>query len=160
MVLSNPKTVEYEVVRTTLLPGILKTVASNKKSPLPIKIFEVGDIVLQDASQDRRARNERRLCVLYSNKTSGFELIHGVLDRLMEMLGVPSLPLNAPQSGKASGYAIQPSAHATYFPGRQADILCGGRTIGAFGIVHPEVLEKFEISYPCSCLEINLEPFL
>jgi phenylalanyl-tRNA synthetase beta chain len=31
--------------------------------------------------------------------------------------------------------------------------------IGTLGVLHPSVLEKFEISYPCSALEFNLEPF-
>lgn len=44
----NPKTLEFQVCRTTLLPGILKTIAANKKMPLPIKIFEVSDVVLKD----------------------------------------------------------------------------------------------------------------
>jgi phenylalanyl-tRNA synthetase beta chain len=32
-------------------------------------------------------------------------------------------------------------------------------SIGTLGILHPSVLEKFEIGYPCSALEFNLEPF-
>ena len=43
--LGNPKTLEYQVVRSSLLPGILKTVRENKKHALPIKVFEVSDIV-------------------------------------------------------------------------------------------------------------------
>lgn len=31
--------------------------------------------------------------------------------------------------------------------------------LGSIGILHPSVLEKFEIQYPCSALEITLEPF-
>jgi phenylalanyl-tRNA synthetase beta chain len=31
--------------------------------------------------------------------------------------------------------------------------------IGRLGILHPGVLEKFEIGYPCSALEFSLEPF-
>ena len=31
--------------------------------------------------------------------------------------------------------------------------------IGVLGILHPSVLEKFEISYPCSAVEFSLEPF-
>lgn len=31
--------------------------------------------------------------------------------------------------------------------------------IGMLGILHPAVLEKFDITYPCSALEFNLEPF-
>ncbi len=37
-----------QVARTTLLPGLLKTVTANKKMPLPMKIFEISDIVLKD----------------------------------------------------------------------------------------------------------------
>ena len=31
--------------------------------------------------------------------------------------------------------------------------------LGSVGILHPSVLEKFEIPHPCSALEITLEPF-
>jgi phenylalanyl-tRNA synthetase beta chain len=31
--------------------------------------------------------------------------------------------------------------------------------IGRLGILHPSVLDKFEIGYPCSALEFSLEPF-
>lgn len=31
--------------------------------------------------------------------------------------------------------------------------------VGVLGILHPSVLEKFEITYPCSAVEFNLEPF-
>ncbi|CAJ0748889.1 6255_t:CDS:2, partial [Entrophospora sp. SA101] len=51
--LANPKTAEYQVVRTSLLPGILKTVKENKKHSLPIKVFEVSDVAFKDDSQER-----------------------------------------------------------------------------------------------------------
>lgn len=31
--------------------------------------------------------------------------------------------------------------------------------IGVLGILHPTVLEQFEIGFPCSALEFTLEPF-
>lgn len=37
---------------------------------------------------DVGARNERRLAAVYYNKTSGFETIHGLLDRLMLSLAI------------------------------------------------------------------------
>lgn len=39
---------ESNCVRNTLIPGILKTISSNRKSSLPIKLFEVSDIVIRD----------------------------------------------------------------------------------------------------------------
>ena len=78
------------MVRTSLLPGLLKTLNSNQSSPLPLKIFEVSDVVIKDDKNDRKARNERWLSgILSSNKSSGFEIVHGVVDRIMSMLTVP-----------------------------------------------------------------------
>lgn len=150
--LANPQTIEYQVVRTSLLPGMLKTLNANKKAKIPIKLFEVGDVVYQDASADRRSRNERRLCVIYSGKTSGFEYVHGVLDRVMAMLSV--------KFDREEGYSIEESSYPTYFPGRQADVLFKGKVVGSFGILHPEVLKNFELDYPATTLELSLEPFL
>ena len=48
--ISNPKTLDFQVARTSLLPGILKTIASNKNMPLPLKLFEISDVVLKDDS--------------------------------------------------------------------------------------------------------------
>lgn len=55
--LANPKTVEYQVVRTSLLPGLLKTIRDNKSVKLPLKIFESSDIVLKDESLERRVNS-------------------------------------------------------------------------------------------------------
>lgn len=37
-----------QVARTTLIPGLLKTVSCNKKMPLPMKLFEISDVVHSD----------------------------------------------------------------------------------------------------------------
>ena len=41
-----------------------------------------------DTCADVGARNERHLCAVDYNKTSGFQVIHGLLDRVMQQLGV------------------------------------------------------------------------
>ncbi|KAJ3218136.1 phenylalanine--tRNA ligase subunit beta [Dinochytrium kinnereticum] len=154
--LANPKTVEYQVVRTSLLPGLLKTIASNKDHSMPMKIFEVSDVAFKDDTLERRARNERHVGIVYSNlKGSGFELIHGMLDRIMAMLNVPLVRIN-----EDGGYYVKESENATFFPGRRADVFYNRKLIGAFGILHPEVVQKFDFLYPTSALEFNLEPFL
>jgi phenylalanyl-tRNA synthetase beta chain len=84
--LANPKTAEYQLVRTSLLPGLLKTINSNKHHSVPMKIFEVSDIGLVDLEQERKSRNERHFAAAFMGKTSGFEQVHGLLDRLMLML--------------------------------------------------------------------------
>lgn len=48
---------------------------------------------------DVGARNNRRLCAVYYNKSPGFEVIHGLLDRVMQLLDV--------KPGRNQGYHIQ-----------------------------------------------------
>jgi len=66
---------------------------------------------------------------------------------------------------KDPGYWIQGRDEPTFFPGRSAIVKY--RTphgkilqIGSFGILHPDVLAAFQINYPGSAVEINIEPFL
>lgn len=47
--LMNPKTVDFQVGRTSLLPGLLKTVAHNKRHKVPFKFFEIGDVMFLDS---------------------------------------------------------------------------------------------------------------
>lgn len=48
----------------------------------------------------------------------------------------------------------------TYFPQRCATIIANGKIIGKMGVIHPDVLQNFELNHPCSAIEINIEPFL
>ncbi|KAF8792646.1 Phenylalanine--tRNA ligase beta subunit like protein [Argiope bruennichi] len=152
--ISNPKTLEFQVVRTTLLPGLLKTVHANKKMPLPMKLYEIADVVVKDDSKDVGAKNERRLCAVYYNKKPGFEIIHGLLDRIMQLLDVP------PSSETSAGYCIKAYDNPTFFPGRCAAVMFGEKSIGTLGVLHPDTITNFDLNMPCSALEINIEPFL
>ncbi|KAK1899422.1 Phenylalanine--tRNA ligase beta subunit [Dissostichus eleginoides] len=150
--IANPKTVEFQVARTTLLPGLLKTLAANRKMPLPLKLFEISDVVLKDDTKDVGARNSRRFCAVYYNKSPGFEVIHGLLDRTMQLLEV--------KSQRGDGYHIQAAEDSTFFPGRCAEIFVGGKSVGRLGVLHPDVITRFELTMPCSAVEMDIEPFL
>lgn len=148
--IANPKTLEFQVARTTLLPGLLKTLYHNKNMPLPLKLFEISDVIFKDDSKDVGARNERHLCAVNYNKTSGFEVIHGLLDRIMQLLEIRPAQDN-------TGYFIKASQDATFFPGRCADIMVRGSCIGKLGVLHPDVITTFDLNMPAAALELNLE---
>ena len=92
-------------MRTTLLPGLLKTIRENRSHALPIKIFETSDVVFKDTSRERQARNERHAAAVWCNKTAGFEIVHGMLNRAMKMLEIPRIG-NEDQKSK-TGYYIK-----------------------------------------------------
>ncbi|KAI6957649.1 hypothetical protein KC355_g13065, partial [Hortaea werneckii] len=64
------------------------------------------------------------------------------------------------------GYWIEEVDDPTYLPGHAAAIYLklGGnkdaKKIGQFGILHPTVLKNFELPFPASVLEMDVEVFL
>ncbi|CAL9082592.1 unnamed protein product [Musa acuminata var. zebrina] len=152
VIISNPRSADFEVVRTSLMSCLLKTLKHNIDHPRPIKIFEVGDVVTLDGDRDVGAANNRRLAALYCNVSSGFEEILGLVERIMKVVRAPHLQIS-------ENYII-PSDEPEYFPNRQCSIILNGKQIGNFGIVHPEVLKKFGIPDPCSFLEIDIQALL
>ncbi|KAE9397119.1 phenylalanyl-tRNA synthetase subunit beta [Gymnopus androsaceus JB14] len=171
--IANPKTLEFQVVRTTLIPGLLKTIRENRSHSLPMKIFEA----------ERQARNERHAAAVWCNKTAGFEIVHGVFDRAMKMLEIPRISNS--DSKAVTGYYMKETSDPMFFPGRAATIyyrappskrknttfeklkqdakaalhVSNDMVLGTLGILHPSVLEKFDIQYPCSAVEFTLDPF-
>jgi len=165
--LANPKTLEYQVVRTSLIPGLLKTIRENKHHSVPIKIFECSDVAFKAPELERKARNERHFAAAWYGKTSGFEVVHGLLDRLMAMLKTAFVTREEGlemSDAKDMQYWIEEVDDPTFYEGHAANVVLqvAGKSavIGKFGILHPTVLEKFELRYPVSTLEINVEVFL
>ena len=198
VVLSNPKTAEFQICRTSLLPGLLKTLAENKALALKdgLKLFEVSDVVLLDPANRVGAKNQRNAAALYVGPTAGMEIIHGLVDRIMEVLGVgkwsimawllalhytcinmiylPTIKIEPAfeysgvhNSGLTEEYFLSAGENPTYFPSFCANVVVRSqdrkneRVVGVFGAIHPEVLSKdaFDIKWPCSALEINIESF-
>ncbi|ONK59744.1 uncharacterized protein A4U43_C08F10030 [Asparagus officinalis] len=149
VIIENPRSADFGVTRTSLMTGLLKSLKSNIDHPRPIKIFEVGDVVMVDKSNDVGASNNRCLAALYCNVTSGFEVILGLVDRIMKV---------APKV-KIDDYK-RPSDEPQYLPKRQCNIFLEEKKIGSFGIVHPEVLKNFGINDPCTFVEIDIQALL
>lgn len=144
-----PKTSTFELFRTSLIPSMLKVIEKNIMSPLPIKAFEIADVVLLDTNTETGAVNRRRLCVSYVNQNAGFEKVQGVVDHLLEnRLGLTF----------SKDYQYEPSSDKAFFPDRQASIILRGQNIGIIGVINPEVNKNFgKIPYPITITEIDIE---
>ncbi|KAK8809511.1 hypothetical protein WA158_000454 [Blastocystis sp. Blastoise] len=168
--LSNPKTIEFEVCRTSLLPGLLKTLRENKNLSFAkgIKIFEISDVILQDHNNYAGARNERHLSAVYCGNTAAMEIIHGLMDRIMKLLDIYpaqrySLSTEPIPEGKWQ-YYIRASSCPTYYPNRSCEIVIikgeEEEVVGTFGVLHPKVLKNFSLVYPGCAIEMNLTSFI
>lgn len=144
-----PKTSTFELFRTSLIPSMLKVIEKNQMSPLPIKAFEIADVVVLDKDNETGAKNRRRMCIAYVNHNSGFEKVQGIVDHLLEnRLGLVF----------DKDYSYESSFDKAFFPDRQANIKLKGFNIGIIGVINPEVNKNFgKIPYPITISEVDIE---
>lgn len=83
------------------------------------------------------------------NTSASFEVIHGALGLLMTKIGATL--------GK--DYRLEPTDEdKKFFEKRGAYVVLDGERIGTIGVLHPEVLENYQLKNPVSLVELNFEP--
>lgn len=53
-----------------------------------------------------------------------------------------------------------PTADPVFLPSQGFNVLLNGKKIGLVGVVHPEVLRNFEVTHPCSVIELDTAPLM
>ncbi|CCW64698.1 unnamed protein product [Phytomonas sp. EM1] len=172
--IANPQTIEFQICRPSLMPGLLKTLSANKSQPLPQRYFECADVVLidncknfppvletGDSYSSPGARNQRHLAAIHcASSGSSFENIHSITEHVFVKLGIPKKGCN-PEGYTGDLYSLEKGTDGAFFPGRCMDIFlhrCGEKVkIGGLGVVHPNSLKAYDISVPCSYVEINIQ---
>ena len=148
---------EFEYMRSSLIPGILKSVEANKANQLPYKIFEISDVVVIDKDNEVGASNKRELCFAYTNNVSSMEIVQGMVDLLMKKIGLVFMEKNDVKKR----YVIKPSNDPSFFEDRQAEIyIQDDIKVGIYGIIHPKVLKNFNIKNPVTLCQIDLQTIM
>ena len=151
--LMNAKAEGFEIVRTSLIGGLIKVnkrilSQPNLSNILPLRLFEVADVVYKDSNAENNARNEKHLCATICDVKSRFSDLHGLLDRVFVI-------------NKASNQLkLVREDCPTCIPGQRAAVLYNGQKIGWIGVIHPSVLENFDMTKPIVAFEICVEPFV
>lgn len=154
--LSNPLVDEQSVMRTTLLPGLLETVARNINfRSLDLKLFEMRRVYLP-VDCDNMPSEPIFIVGAVTGSRDGdgwsrpnelvdFYDVKGTLEALFELIGLSSVTWSTEQ--------LEPYYH----PGKASSILIGRDCIGSVGEIHPTVQENFGIDKPVYCFEIDFE---
>jgi len=154
---SNPISPDHEYLRTTLRPGLLRTLSTNQRHDnTPQWYFEIGreylfygnDFPVEPEMAAGIMVGPGALSTWGTEETAtGFYDAKGALEILFEHLGV------------TAGYeAID---NPFYYPGRSAAITANGNQLGQLGEVHPTVLEYFDVGVGgVAYFEIDLSSLL
>jgi len=146
--IANPVSKEYDTTRTTILPKLMDTLSFNVSEEKPIRIFEVGDILLLDPNEETYVKRDIHLSAVSYHENADFTEIRSLLDFIMISCGY------------SNNYEIKAEIHPSYITGRYGSVYMNKTKIGEIGEIHPKVLSNFKLEFPVAALELNLQQFL
>lgn len=131
----NPLGEDFSVMRTSPLHGMLNSLSTNyNRRNKNVRLYELANIYLPKALPLTELPDERMQFTLGFYGDGDFFDMKGVIEEFFDKTGMHKRPHYVPKSGKTFLH-----------PGRQADIIYDGVTIGYLGEVHPEVADNYKI---------------
>ena len=159
--LLNPLNAEQSVMRQSIIPGLLRSVAYNQSRGVHnVQLYETG-VVFFAAEGKKKPKERQRLAAVmagamhdaqWNNTPAPFDFFDGkgVIESLIRELAIP----------KARFKALSADEAPHLQPGRAAEVLSGGTTLGWVGEIHPLACEAFEAQAPVVAFELDLEALI
>lgn len=131
----NPLGQDFSIMRTQALNGMLSSLATNfNRKNKNVRLYEIGNIYIPKSLPLTELPDERSRFTLGMYGEGDFFSLKGVVEEFLEKAGLKGRIIYDPENKK-------PYLH----PGRQADIIYDGETIGFMGEIHPEVADNYGI---------------
>ncbi len=154
--LCNPLVEEQSVMRTSLLPGVLETVARNTNfRSLDLRLFEMRRVYLPNAGEEMPrepifivgaltgSREKEGWC--HATDVIDFYDAKGIVENLLELLHIDGVKW------------VADTPEPYYHPGKSCSIVLGRDRLGSLGEIHPTVQETFGLEKPVYCFELDFE---
>ncbi len=152
----NPISRDWGVMRTMMMPAVLKCIAYNlNRGSKNLRFFEKGKIFFQGNS--RETREESMFCFALTGKPKEYSWkekytdydyfdIKGVVEGLIEKLG--------------AACEFSPTAEPFLDKGCSADVIIDGAKAGWIGSIRGDILKAYEIEQTIYCAELRFDIIL
>lgn len=135
VVISNPLGEDFSIMRTISLNGMLTSLSANyNRRNKNVRLYELGNIYLPKQVPVTELPEERMQFTLGMYGEGDFYTMKGVIEEFFDKAGLLGKETYDPNSGK-------PFLH----PGRQANVVYNGKTVGYLGELHPQVADNYSI---------------
>ena len=155
--LLNPLNADMSVMRQSIVPGLLRSVAYNQARGVKnIQLYEIGTVFA--AAEGRKKAKERKKLAgvlagsmrdaAWNSPAVPFDFFDakGVLENLARELALPKVRFRALSADEAP--QLQ--------PGRAAEMMANGAVVGWVGEVHPLVVDAFGAEPPVVAFELDV----
>ena len=150
--LANPISSDMDVMRTSLIPGLLTSLRRNvRRQHTRVRLFETGVAFVLKEKLEEHPRIAAVACGTAQPEQWGadkrnmdyFDLKHDV-EALLALRG-------------PADYEFRPADLPWLHPGQSARLWCGEQEFGWLGMLHPGVLAELEIKQAVLAFELNLD---
>ncbi|MBD5464244.1 MAG: phenylalanine--tRNA ligase subunit beta [Lachnospiraceae bacterium] len=150
IVIANPLGEDFSIMRTISLNGMLTSLATNyNRRNKDVRLYELGNIYLPKELPLTELPEERMEFTLGMYGDGDFFTMKGVVEEFFEAVGMDKKAVYDPNAGKAFLH-----------PGRQANIIYDGETVGYLGEVHPEVCDNYDIGTKAYVAVLDIQSIL
>jgi phenylalanyl-tRNA synthetase beta chain len=140
--LLNPSNVEYNILRSWMIPSLMKVLGENTRHDYPQKIFDIGTVFKKNPKTETGVEELTRIACISCHKDANYTEIRQYLDYLLSSLGLK--------------YKVVKTEHPSFIPGRAGRVSVKGKKVAYIGEIHPQVLDNFGIEQPVCVFELNL----
>ncbi len=138
-----PYSEEYTILRTWALPSIVQVLANNTHRAYPQHLTEIGLAACVDERENTNVHEHRTVAAAMADTDVSYEDVRARLQVLARTFGKD---LETP-----------PTEHPSFIPGRCADVVLDGKTVGVVGELHPEVIVEHDLEVPVGAFEFRLD---
>ena len=150
IVIAKPLGEDFSIMRTISLNGMLTSLATNyNRRNKDVRLYEQGNIYLPKELPLTELPEERMEFTLGMYGDGDFFTMKGVVEEFFEAVGMDKKAVYDPNAGKSFLH-----------PGRQANIIYDGETVGYLGEVHPEVCDNYDIGTKAYVAVLDIQSIL
>ncbi|MEF8814763.1 MAG: phenylalanine--tRNA ligase subunit beta [Halovenus sp.] len=137
-----PYSEAYTMLRTWALPSLLMVLENNTHRRYPQNLAEIGLAAHLDDSENTGVAERRTVAAVLAESGVSYEDARA---RLQAIAASFDRELETP-----------PTDHPTFIPGRTAEVVLDGESVGVVGEVHPRVLVEHDMEVPVVAFEFRL----
>lgn len=154
----NPLSEDLAVMRTSLVPSLLETIARNLAyRSNDLRLFELRPVFLPKAGETCQERLTLTAVTCGRRQPEGWAQAAEPVD-FFDLKGVAEQLLASVHVANVEFSGEQPELYL--HPGKACRLLYSNLQIGSIGELHPQVLSSFDIDQPVYLLEIDVENLL
>lgn len=146
----NPLGEDFSIMRTTVLPSILDSLAHNNAHRNPTaSLYEVGTTytpqIMNGEVDITQLPEEKKMLTLGSYGRIEFYQFKGIIESICQQLNIKPVTF------------VRDTQNSSYHPGRCAKIYVGDDCLGTFGTIHPLVAKKYGFSVEVLTAELAMD---